>query len=308
MSSMINPFYIDHRYSLGQIATVVKVFGLSVSLVGVVVAGSLIAKLGIRTGLVLGSLMIMLSNLGFALLATTAGPTVIGLALANSLGQSRPGNARHGVDCVLVQSHEREVHGHPVRAVLLVLCADRKNTRRHFGLCGARDRLPAFLHLHRLAEHSTAAATAVAVTTSGFHGHVGLDVTRDDRIRPDCCADWMNCHLTAVANSGWVGGEWPLRGFVVQVADGVRAYVNRCAHLDLPLNYLPDEFLTYDRCLIQCTMHGAVFEKETGFCVAGPCMGRSLIALRVRIESDWVLLAEETEVEVLAARYARRYA
>jgi PAT family beta-lactamase induction signal transducer AmpG len=85
MGSMINPFYIDHHYTLEQIATVVKIFGLSVSLLGVVIAGALIARLGIHVSLVLGSCLILLSNLGFALLATTAGPTVVGLALANSL-------------------------------------------------------------------------------------------------------------------------------------------------------------------------------------------------------------------------------
>lgn len=99
-------------------------------------------------------------------------------------------------------------------------------------------------------------------------------------------------------------GDWPLRGFVVRLNSGVRAYVNRCAHLPYPLNYLPDEFLTYDRSLIQCTMHGAVFEKETGVCVAGPCFGRSLIALPVHVQGECVWLADEADVEQLAARYA----
>lgn len=85
MGSMINPFYIDHGYSLASIATVVKIIGLSVGLVGVLLAGVLIARLGLRTALVLGSLLIMCSNLGFALLAHTSGPTVLGLALANVL-------------------------------------------------------------------------------------------------------------------------------------------------------------------------------------------------------------------------------
>lgn len=94
MGSMINPFYIDHGYSLRQIATIVKVLGLSISLLGVVLAGSLVAKLGIRVALIAGSLMIMLSNLGFALLATTAGPTIAGLALAN--GVDNLAQALHG--------------------------------------------------------------------------------------------------------------------------------------------------------------------------------------------------------------------
>ncbi len=85
MASMINPFYIDHGYTLGQIATVVKIIGLSVSLGGVLIAGAFIARLGIRPALVLGSVLIMGSNLGFALLAHTSGPTVLGLALANVL-------------------------------------------------------------------------------------------------------------------------------------------------------------------------------------------------------------------------------
>jgi nitrite reductase/ring-hydroxylating ferredoxin subunit len=99
-------------------------------------------------------------------------------------------------------------------------------------------------------------------------------------------------------------GPWPLRGFVLRVADGVRAYVNRCAHLQYPLNYTPNGFLTADRSMILCSVHGALFEKLTGYCVAGPCYGRSLIGLPVRIESGYVLLADEADPDDLAARYA----
>jgi len=99
-------------------------------------------------------------------------------------------------------------------------------------------------------------------------------------------------------------GDWPLRGFVVQVDDGVRAYVNRCAHLSYPLNYLQHQFLSHDGSMIQCYVHGALFEKSTGYCVAGPCSGLSLIALPVRIESGYVLLADEVDPAELASRYA----
>ena len=99
-------------------------------------------------------------------------------------------------------------------------------------------------------------------------------------------------------------GDWPLRGFVVQLTDGVRAYVNRCAHLGYPLNYLPHQFLSRDGSMLQCHAHGAIFEKSTGHCVAGPCAGRSLIALPVRVQSGYVLLADEADPDALAARYA----
>ena len=99
-------------------------------------------------------------------------------------------------------------------------------------------------------------------------------------------------------------GDWPLRGFVVQVGEGVRAYVNRCAHLNYPLNYMPNQFLSYDGSMIQCYVHGAIFEKSTGYCVAGPCSGLSLISLPVRVESGYVLLGDEADPEELAERYA----
>jgi len=99
-------------------------------------------------------------------------------------------------------------------------------------------------------------------------------------------------------------GEWPLRGFVLRVDGQVRAYVNRCPHLLIRLNCTPDDFLTPDGKLIVCGMHGALFEKLTGFCVSGPCFGRSLIALPLRIAADCVLLADEADPNELAMRYA----
>jgi MFS transporter, PAT family, beta-lactamase induction signal transducer AmpG len=85
MGSMANPFYIDHGYTLGQIAAIVKAFGLPVSMLGVVLGGVLVARAGLRTALYLGSGLIFASNLAFALLATTSGPTLAGLAVANGL-------------------------------------------------------------------------------------------------------------------------------------------------------------------------------------------------------------------------------
>jgi PAT family beta-lactamase induction signal transducer AmpG len=85
MGSQIGPFYVDHGYTNAQIATVVKIYGLSVAVVGVFVAGLLIAKIGLLRSLVLGSLLVMASNTGFALLATTHTPTLLGLGLANAL-------------------------------------------------------------------------------------------------------------------------------------------------------------------------------------------------------------------------------
>jgi len=101
------------------------------------------------------------------------------------------------------------------------------------------------------------------------------------------------------------GGDWPLRGFVVSVAGGVRAYVNRCPHRALSLNLLPDTFLSRDRLVIVCCMHGAIFEKNSGLCVAGPCAGRALAQIPVVVVAGIVMLAEEVAVANLVQRYAQ---
>ena len=71
-------------------------------------------------------------------------------------------------------------------------------------------------------------------------------------------------------------GDWPFRGFVVRKGDAVYGYQNFCVHVGHPLNWSPDRFLTKDRSAIICASHGAVYEIDTGLCVAGPCRGKSL--------------------------------
>ncbi len=97
------------------------------------------------------------------------------------------------------------------------------------------------------------------------------------------------------------GGDWPLRGFVVRAGAQLRAYVNRCPHAGHPLNLLPDRFLTPDGALLLCSSHGAMFEKLTGYCVAGPCAGRSLTSVPLTVRSGFVMLADEADIAALAA-------
>ena len=101
------------------------------------------------------------------------------------------------------------------------------------------------------------------------------------------------------------GGDWPMRGFVVRAGDGVRGYINSCPHAGHPLNLLPHRFLTPDRALILCSSHGALFEKESGQCLAGPCPGQALTPIPLVVVADLVLLADLT-VPAGAAAAARR--
>lgn len=71
-------------------------------------------------------------------------------------------------------------------------------------------------------------------------------------------------------------GDWPFRGFVVRQGEEVFAYQNFCMHAGHPLNWSPNKFLTKDKSAIICASHGAMFDIQTGSCIAGPASGRAL--------------------------------
>lgn len=90
--------------------------------------------------------------------------------------------------------------------------------------------------------------------------------------------------------------EWPLRGFVVCYQGSIGAYLNSCPHAGLPLNFKPNEFFAPHVPLLQCTVHGALFEPRNGLCVAGPCAGQSLRSLDIEIRDGHVYLRSHPDV------------
>ncbi len=94
--------------------------------------------------------------------------------------------------------------------------------------------------------------------------------------------------------------QWPLYGFVVRKGDVIAAYLNRCPHAGHPLNLRTDKFFTPDAALLMCNSHGALFEPQSGRCVAGPCIGKSLVRIPIRVEGDEVVLdVSEDELQRL---------
>lgn len=70
MGTMTNPFYIDLGFTLTEIAAVIKIFGLLSALVGVFIGGLVVAKFGRIGALLLGSVLIIISNLNYSLFGT----------------------------------------------------------------------------------------------------------------------------------------------------------------------------------------------------------------------------------------------
>ena len=85
-------------------------------------------------------------------------------------------------------------------------------------------------------------------------------------------------------------GAWPFRGFVVRKGDSVFAYQNFCVHAGHPLNWQPDQFLTEDRQQIICASHGAIYEIDSGLCVAGPCPGKTLRPVDVALRNGTIFV------------------
>jgi PAT family beta-lactamase induction signal transducer AmpG len=63
---MANPFYIDLGFSLKEIATITKVFGVIVTLTGAALGGVAVARYGLNGPLVAGALLLASTNLFFA--------------------------------------------------------------------------------------------------------------------------------------------------------------------------------------------------------------------------------------------------
>lgn len=66
---MANPLYIDLGFSLTEIATVVKVFGVWMTILGAIAGGVVVVNIGIMRSLFLGAVAVMLTNFMFAWLA-----------------------------------------------------------------------------------------------------------------------------------------------------------------------------------------------------------------------------------------------
>jgi nitrite reductase/ring-hydroxylating ferredoxin subunit len=73
----------------------------------------------------------------------------------------------------------------------------------------------------------------------------------------------------------------PSRAFVLRFDGRVVAYLNRCVHVPVEMDWQPGEFLDQDREFIICSIHGAEYEPRTGKCAGGPCGRGHLVALRV---------------------------
>ncbi|MCX7069394.1 MAG: MFS transporter [Gammaproteobacteria bacterium] len=81
MGVMANNFYLSLGFTLKEIASISKIFGVLVTMAGVAVAGGLIARWGVGRTLTIGVVTVSLANLYFSWIASHP-PDLAGLAVA----------------------------------------------------------------------------------------------------------------------------------------------------------------------------------------------------------------------------------
>lgn len=72
--------------------------------------------------------------------------------------------------------------------------------------------------------------------------------------------------------------------FLVKKHKEIYCYRNRCPHQGINLEWQANIFLDFDKNLIQCASHGALFTIKGGRCIAGPCAGQALDSINYRCD------------------------
>lgn len=63
------------------------------------------------------------------------------------------------------------------------------------------------------------------------------------------------------------------RAFAIRFEGGVHAFLNRCTHVAMEMDYQPDRFFDDTGQWLLCATHGAAYRPDTGACAGGPCRG-----------------------------------
>jgi len=86
-------------------------------------------------------------------------------------------------------------------------------------------------------------------------------------------------------------GRRPREALVLLGHDGEpRAFLNLCRHLPVPIDGGSKQYLTYDGNYLICGTHGALFRRDDGMCIAGPCLNLPLERLPLREEGGVLIL------------------
>jgi nitrite reductase/ring-hydroxylating ferredoxin subunit len=103
---------------------------------------------------------------------------------------------------------------------------------------------------------------------------------------PLCAARELRDGDLAVPFDVVYGGQ-TCRAFVVRAKGRVSAFLNRCSHVAMEMDYQPNRFFDDSGQWLICATHGATYDPASGACRDGPCRG-GLVTIATR-EHDGVV-------------------
>jgi len=81
--------------------------------------------------------------------------------------------------------------------------------------------------------------------------------------------------------------------FVIHYDNQYFAYLNKCGHIAVQLDYMPGEFFSDDGQSLICATHGAEYAPDTGACMGGPCYGVGLEPLEITQRDSQLFLVND---------------
>ena len=79
--------------------------------------------------------------------------------------------------------------------------------------------------------------------------------------------------------------QHPFRILLLRSGADIRAYVNRCAHLGVPLSSRQDLLQFIPHASLSCNVHYARFRWSDGICDRGDCEGEGLIPIPLQLDA-----------------------
>jgi nitrite reductase/ring-hydroxylating ferredoxin subunit len=112
--------------------------------------------------------------------------------------------------------------------------------------------------------------------------HLGDSVCSSDRLREGGSGVRFQVEHNGCVNPA----------FAVRHGGRVVAYLNRCAHKLVELDWQEGDFFDAEHRYLVCATHGALYDPTTGACVDGPCRGATLTAVSIHEADGMVRLSE----------------
>ena len=92
--------------------------------------------------------------------------------------------------------------------------------------------------------------------------------------------EWVSlCYTSALVERGAavpfevVYAGQTCRAFAIRFNEHPHAYLNRCTHVAMELDWQPNQIFDASGQWLLCASHGAAYSPDSGACAGGPCRG-----------------------------------